>query len=613
MQRPFDPVLVEVIKNEIAAVTEEMTLTVYRTGRSGMCKVGDFATAVCDSRGRIVGEGGSPYQMCVFIDTMNGIFSAYGDSLRPGDIIIANDPYAGISHMPDITLIAPVFWRERLIAFAISYSHHTDIGGRFAGGISSQCSESFEEGVRIPPLKLYDRGKRNEVLLETIVANVRTPEEWVGDVEAKVASCRRGAEQLNKLADKYGLHQFEATCDYLVDYSERATRSAISNIPDGEYIEESLFDEETEVTGGPVPLKVILRIQGDSAVIDLSAAPPQVKASINSPLVTTKAMARAAMKAIVRPDAIANIGFARPIEVLVPPGTLLNPRYPAAVGGRASLAMHVSNMVFRALAKAVPGQLGSVGEGADMLHFICRGGDGRYLSFMDVFFGGWGGRPDRDGVDGASPMAMGGAYGAMPAEVLEREYPVVVEGFGYVPDTEGAGKYRGALSVYRQWRFRKPAEILIRTIQVRGSEGLAGGKAGGDSMNLLKSNGAETLLSPQAHVHLNVEAGDRIYHKVHGSGGYGIPSERDPELVLQDCQEGKISVHGARERYAVVIDPETFAVDIAATEALRKNNPAQPLASSALSLSRNDGGRGEVRVAGEGKGEGSKFASPAVK
>src|SRR5262249_1425199 len=187
------------------------------------------------------------------------------------------------------------------------------------------------------------------------------------------------------------------------------------------------------------------------------------------------------------------------IEVVVPQGTLLNPRYPAAVGGRASLAMHVSNMVFRALAKAVPGQLGSVGEGADMMHFICRGQDGRYVSFMDVFFGGWCGRPDRDGVDGASPLGMGGAYGAMPAEVLEREYPVVVEGFGYVPDSEGAGRYRGALSVYRQWRFRKPAEILIRTIQVRGSEGLAGGFAGGDFINLLKTDGNQTLLPPHSH------------------------------------------------------------------------------------------------------------------
>jgi N-methylhydantoinase B len=159
----------------------------------------------------------------------------------------------------------------------------------------------------------------------------------------------------------------------------------------------------------------------------------------------------------------------------------------------------------------------------------------------------------------------------MPVEVLEREYPVVIEGFGYVPDTEGAGKYRGALSVYREWRFRKPAEILIRTIQVRGSEGLAGGKAGADSMNLLKSNGKEVLLAPQAHVHLNVEPGDRIYHRVHGSGGYGNPFERDPELVRHDVREAKISTHGARERYGVVIDPETFTVDRVTTKALRKN------------------------------------------
>jgi N-methylhydantoinase B len=283
--RPFDPVLVEVIKNEIAAVTEEMTLTVYRTGRSGMCKVGDFATAVCDSQGRIVGEGGSPYQMCVFIDTMNNIFERYGDSLKPGDVILANDPYAGISHMPDITLIAPVFWQAKLVAYTIAYSHHTDIGGRFAGGISSLCSESFEEGVRIPPLKLYEQGTRNEAFLEVIVANVRTPEEWVGDVDAKVASCRRGEEEIIKLLDKYGLPQFTSTCDYLVDYSERVTRMAIRQIPDGDYTEESLFDEETEVTGGPVPLKVTLRISGDCAVIDLSSAPPQVRASINSPLV----------------------------------------------------------------------------------------------------------------------------------------------------------------------------------------------------------------------------------------------------------------------------------------------------------------------------------------
>ncbi|MGE0826021.1 MAG: hydantoinase B/oxoprolinase family protein [Candidatus Binatia bacterium] len=568
MKRPFDPILVEVIRNQIAAITEEMTLTVYRTGRSGMCKVGDFATAVCDHQGRLVGEGGSPYQMCVFIDTMENVLAQYNGSLKPGDILIANDPYAGISHMPDITLIAPAFWQEQLVGFMISYSHHTDVGGRFAGGISSLCQSSFEEGVRIPPLKLYDAGKRNDPLLSLIVANVRTPEEWVGDVDAKVASCWKGQEQLAKLIDKFGLEQFDATCDYLVDYSEKVTRAAIRQIPSGEYVEEALFEDENEVTGGPVPLKVIIRIDGGQATLDLSSAPPQVNASINAPLVSTKAVTRAPFKALLPADAIVNIGFARAIDVVVPSGTLLNPRYPAAVGGRASLMMTLSNMVYRAIAKALPGRLGGVGEGADMMHFNAHT-DGRYVSFMDVFFGGWGGRPTIDGVDGASPMVMGGGYGSMPAELLEREYPVIIEGFGFVPDTEGAGRYRGSVSVYREWRFRQPAEVLLRTVGLRGAEGLDGGGRGGDAVNIHRTGEREIVLTPQAHVHLHVQPGDRVFHKVHGSGGYGDPYERDPESVLLDVTEGKISVERARTAYGVVIDAEQLTLDREATLALR--------------------------------------------
>ncbi len=569
MERPFDPILVEVIRNQIAAITEEMTLTVYRTGRSGMCKVGDFATAVCDRQGRIIGEGGSPYQMCVFIDTMENVLAKHGKSLRPGDVIIANDPYCGISHMPDITLIAPAFWKEQLVGFLISYSHHTDIGGRFAGGISSLCQSSFEEGVRIPMLKLYDAGKRNDALLEQIVANVRTPEEWVGDVDAKVASCWKGQEQLAKLLDRYGVEKFDSTCDYLVDYAERVTREAIRQIPSGEYREETIFEDENEVTGGPVPLQVVIRIADGHATIDLSAAPPQVNASINVPLVSTKSVTRAPFKSIIPHDALTNIGFARAIDVIVPPGTLLNPRYPAAVGGRASLMMTLSNMVYRAIAKALPGRLGGVGEGADMLHFTSQS-EGRYQSFMDVFFGGWGGRPQVDGVDGASPLVMGGGYGSMPAELLEREYPVIIEGFGFVPDTEGAGRHRGSVSVYREWRFRQPAEVLLRTVGLRGAEGLAGGGRGGDAINIHSSGDQQTVLQPQAHVHLHVQPGDRVYHKVHGSGGYGDAYERDPDLVLFDVLEGKISLGRARQVYGVVINPDGLTVNQESTLTLRR-------------------------------------------
>jgi N-methylhydantoinase B len=311
----------------------------------------------------------------------------------------------------------------------------------------------------------------------------------------------------------------------------------------------------------------------------LSDAPPQVNASINAPFVSTKAVTRAPFKSILPSDAITNIGFARAIDVIVPPGTLLNPRYPAAVGGRASLMMTLSNMVYRAIAKALPGRLGGVGEGADMLHFTSQNGE-RYQSFMDVFFGGWGGRPHVDGVDGASPLVMGGGYGSMPAELLEREYPVIIEGFGFVPDTEGAGRHRGSVSVYREWRFRQPAEVLLRTVGLRGAEGLDGGGRGGDAVNIHRSGEQQTVLPPQAHVHLHVKPGDRVYHKVHGSGGYGDAYDREPEMVLLDVVEGKITVDHARDVYGVVVDPERLTLDREATLNLRRTK-ANVLATAA--------------------------------
>ena len=187
MERSFDPILVEVVKNEIAAITEEMAIAVWKTGRSAMMKTGDFATAMCDGQGRLIGQGyAAPFQLAFFIEMMPYILKKFGGSLRPGDVIVTNDPYAGITHMPDVAIIAPAFWKDQLVAFSLAYSHHTDIGGRFPGGFSSQCTETYEEGLRLPMLKLYDAGVRNEALLDTILANVRVSDEWLGDVEAKI-------------------------------------------------------------------------------------------------------------------------------------------------------------------------------------------------------------------------------------------------------------------------------------------------------------------------------------------------------------------------------------------------------------------------------------------
>jgi N-methylhydantoinase B len=576
MTRSFDPILVEVVKHELAAITEEMAIAVSKTARSPMVKIGDFAATICDGRGRLIGPGyAAPFQLAIFLEVMTSVLRKYHNTFRPGDVIVVNDPYAGMGHMPDVAIITPVFWQQHLVAFNLAYSHHTDTGGRFAGGFSSQCTESFEEGLRLPVLKLYSEGKRNETLLETILANVRTPEEWLGDVEAKIAGCWRGEQELQQPLNKYGLETFSSCCDHLMDYAERAVRTAIRAIPDGQYIQEDIFEDDGFGNAVTLKLKVSLHVAGESLTADFTGVDPQAKGAINMPVSMTKAMVYGALKLMVSPDVLLNSGFVRPVQIVIPLGTLLNPRFPAAVGGRASLAFRVSDMVFRALAKALPDKIPVVGEGGDVLHFLGHGTDGRQFAAMDGFFGGWGGRPNKDGIDGITPMTFG-SYGTTPVELLEREYPLVVDGFGYVPDSGGAGKHRGSLSVYRQWRFLQPGTVMIRTNRVsRPCEGLAGGQPGALSQNILNPHSDSQELPQQTHMHLEVKSGDCIFHAISGSGGHGDPWERAPEKVLTDVKDEKVTLAGAREHYGAVIDPGTLSIDWEQTKRLRQNRQAR--------------------------------------
>lgn len=572
MTRAFDPILVEVIKNELAAITEEMAIAVWKTGRSAMVKTGDFATALCDGQGRVLGQGyAAPFQLAFFIETMSYVLNKYGDTFKPGDVVVVNDPYAGITHMPDVAIITPAFWHGQLVAFTLAYSHHTDIGGRFPGGFSSQCTETFEEGLRLPIVKLYDGGVRNDALLETILANVRVSEEWIGDVEAKIAGCWRGAQEIEALLDKYGLETYRSSCDYLIDYAERATRAAIRAIPPGEYTHDDVFEDDGFGSDGvALPLKLTLRVSGDTVTADFTGTGPQARGAINLPLSMTKATVYGTVKSIVSSDVLTNVGFIRPINIIAPPGTLVNPRFPAAVGGRAPLFFRVFDMLFRALAKALPEKVPIPGEGGDVLHFTGQKADGKQFAVMDIFFGGWGGRPRQDGIDGVAPMAFG-SYGTIPAELLEREFPLVIDGFGYVPDTAGAGKHRGSLSIYKQWRFLQAGKIMVRTNRLlRASDGLAGGKSGALSINVLNPGGDNVELPRKAHMHLDVKPGDRIYHVVSGSGGHGDPWEREPQKVLTDVKDEKITIAAAREQYGVVIDSQELTVDWGQTAALRK-------------------------------------------
>jgi N-methylhydantoinase B len=558
MAGTFDPLLVELIRNELAAVTEEMAIAIGRTGRSMQIKIGDCATALADERGRCIAEGGAPFQTASLIMALAHARAKFGDDIAPGDVFLLNDPYAGMSHMPDCGVIAPVFWKGQLAAFTPTYSHHTDMGGRFPGSFTSAGESSFEEGLRIPVVKLYAAGKRNDAVVDLIAANVRNPDDWIGDLEAKVAGCRAGAAHVERLLDKYGLDVYRATCDYLQEHSERRTRAVLQQIPVGDYVSEDVYDEDGQGHDAHMALKLTLWAQGNRIVVDLTGTAPQAKGGVNVPFGMTTGFIYGPLRTLLGPDVILNEGFMRAIEIVAPEGTLFNPRFPAAVAGRAPLAHRLGELMYRSLAQALPDRVGVAGGAGDLIHFSGYDETGRFISFMDLFTGGWGARPHKDGIDAVAPLTFRG--GSAPVELVEREYPAVVDGYGLLPDTEGAGKYRGALSTYRDWRFLRSGKVLIRSDHlVQPWRGMAGGEAGALAYSVLESGTQKTVLPPHAHLTIEVKAGDKLRHVVSGAGGFGNPRERDPELVLRDVRAGKVSPAKAAATYGVAID--RFAAD----------------------------------------------------
>jgi len=563
----FDPIATEVIKHELAAISEEMAIAVSRTARSVMVKSGDFAASVSDDEGRLIGQGyAAPIQLAHFDAVVASLRGRFGTSFQPGDVFVTNDPYAGVGHLPDVFVIIPVFLDDRLIGFTHAYSHHTDIGGRFPGGMSSWARSSFEEGIRIPPVRLYTAGVRNDALVETIVANVRDVVTWIGDLEAKVAGCRRGGEQLIRLVESRGFEAYRSCCDYLCMRSAETMRATIDALPDGIY--RAADDFEDDGLGTPdarLRIALVLEIEGDAIRADFSGSAGQVDSAINLPFTMTKSAVYTALKVLVEPDTLMNAGFISAVDVVAPRGSIVNPVHPAPVSGRAPLAFFVLDLVLRALAQAAPQRVPVPGEGGDLMHYASENGQ---RVALDTFFGGWGARTNCDGIDGVAPLAFG-AYGTSSVEILERETGVIVDTFEFVADTEGAGEHRGSLAVRRSWRFPDRGDAMVRRGRLKPSEGLGGGQAGANAGTQVCIGGEESALPRQTHVHVAVSRGDRITHQVAGTGGFGDPRHRSPNLVLGDVLDGKVTVARAKSVYGVVVDVANRCVDSEATTALR--------------------------------------------
>ena len=566
--KELDAILIEVMKNELISIGEDMGITLKRTARSLAAQTGDFSTSITDEEGRILAQG---FAIGLQIGYVTGVMPLVLDKFRgklvPGDIVISNDPYGGASHLPDLILVAPIFWEVEVAGYVVVVLHHSDIGGRFPGGTGIKCTNIYEEGLRLPTVKLYRGGVPDEAVFDIAAANVRTPDEVVGDLQAQAAACQRGVQGFTRLLEKYGRATIEQCNEQLRTYSERMIRKGIAELPDGEWSAEEFFEDDG-MGGAGLLLCAKVRVHGDEVEVDFSGSAGQVPIAINVPYNLTAACAYISLISIFAGQAPINAGLLRPVSVTVPRGSLLNPIFPAAVGARGMVMWRIIDLIYAAMAQAAPGKVfaGSDG-GVNTLLFQPdkREGD-RRMNTRDVFASGWGARPNQDGVEGVVPMALGGLFRSISAEMLEQISPVMLEGCGFVADTGGAGKFRGALSVYRKYRFLSDGLIIVRNCRVTSvPKGLEGGRDGTRSSVVLTSGGVDKELPLESMVDMRVKEGDVLMFIQPGAAGYGDPAQRDRRRVIEDILDEKITMQYALATYGVSMDdPVPAAVPVAA-------------------------------------------------
>jgi N-methylhydantoinase B len=563
-----DPVVLEVMRNELLGITEEMNITLQRTTRSVAAKeTNDFSSTLLDVDGEIIMQK-LPYGISVFHNSMPHVMAKMGGQFKPGDVLLCNDPYKGLSHLPDIMVVMPIFEADQLIGFAATFQHHTDIGGRFPGGFGTQSRELYEEGLLLPIVHFYRGGVRDSSVHDIIAANVRAPADVLGDLEANAAACRRGASGFSALVKKYGYDRVRRCSQELMRHSERRIRELIRNLPQGEFRAQTSFSDGEGTTFDFV---LTLRITGDDLVIDMTGSSPQSAFAWNLPPGLSLQQAVISLLGMVGDrDAVITGGLIRPVRLVAPVGSIVNPTFPGAVSSRAQGLQRLNALLTEALGMASPGSVPANGDcGPTVLVFRYRR-EAESGVMTDIWHGGWGARARSDGIDGIVAFGSTG-FRTTSAEVMEGQAPVALEGFGFVPDTAGIGKFRGTVSVFRTFRFLCEGRAMLRTMRVgHGGEGMDGGGEGKPASAFLTRQGVRTQLPEHSQVELDVLAGDVLEHIMPGGGGYGDPYTRDENLVLADFLDEKLSLKSARADYRVVIDPTSRTIDVQETRLLRR-------------------------------------------
>ena len=519
----YDPIRLEVFKHLFSSVAEEMGMVLRRTAYSPNIKERlDFSCALFNAEGQMIAQAAHiPVHMGAMPMTVQTCIKAL--EFAPGDIVIVNDPYNGGSHLPDITLITPIFigqeGNQRLIAFAANRAHHSDVGGMSPGSMPLS-QELYQEGIIIPPLKLAEGGRMNQPFFDFLLANVRTPQERSGDLWAQIAANHKGCERMEELITRYGLDEVQHYMRGLLAYAERMTRRLIASLPDGTYRFRDQMDNDG-ITPEPAEIAVTITIQGDEVVVDFNGTSPQRRGSINAVYAITLSATYYVFRALIGLDIPSNSGCFAPITVMAPEGSLVNAHFPAAVaGGNVETSQRITDVLLGAMAQACPQQVPAASQGT-MNNLTIGGWDParqRHYAYYETIGGGMGARPTKDGSS-AIQTHMTNTMNT-PIEALEYTYPFRVRQYAIRRGSGGNGRYRGGDGIIREVELLHDATVTILSERRHAPPyGLAGGQAGQTGQNLLIREGQIRQLAGKAS--LSVQAGDVISVQTPGGGGYG--------------------------------------------------------------------------------------------
>ena len=569
MKLAFDPIKFEVIRNALIEATEEMTIALRRSAYSTNIKTrADFSCAFFDREFQPVAQSFTqPVHLGSLSQSVPRVIREYGpENLGTGDAILSNDPYLGGVHLNDITLISPVYYNDQLFGYVANLAHHVDVGGGAPASIGA-FREVFQEGVIISAVKMVEGGEINPDVFRLVLAQIRSKHETAGDFRAQVASNNTGVRRLTALLDRMGVETVSFYIDQLLAYTERRTRAEIAKLPQGVFTADGYVDNDG-YTDEPVHLVGKLVINDDGVLFDLNGSEPQRRAPVNSTYAQTFSACAYVLKSLIDPDIPVNAGFYRLVQIGAPLGTVVNCTPPFPVVGGWETQIRLTDVMLKALAPTIPDRI-PAGTKAMMCQMGFGGTSprtGELYAYYETMAGGYGGRVASDGPDAV--QCHGQNTENAPIEETEINYPFSIARYELVDDSDGAGKFRGGLGLRRDYLFDHEVSFTILADRDKwGPWGLFGGEAGEIARYTLNPDAEAIRLGSKVTVQLR--PGDIMRVESCGGGGYGPSVERDPQLVLQDVHEGKVSIKRARVVYRVAIDPDTWTVDEVETEKLR--------------------------------------------